>query len=372
MRETEPVGVRALADIGEEARRTTGGPRIAAKTRAVRGTMRDRGPRPELANAGTRLMLFTGKGGVGKTTCAAATALDLARRHPRQRVLLLSTDPAHSLGDALGVPLSDTASALPGGPPNLHARELDPDATFREMRRAYLSAIDQVFDRMRGQSSFDASLDRAVMRQLLNLSPPGLDELAGILTITEAIEDEAGSAYDVIVMDTPPTGHAIRLLEMPGLMRDWTRVLMSILLKYESVSAPGELGALLLRLSRGLGRLQKLLRDRARTHVVAVTRTGRLPTAGLRRLGSRLAALEIGVGTLILNAVGRGSCPRCVRISRREQPEVAALRRWARGRDAALVLAPAEIPPPQGPRRLSAWHACWLAPAVPPRRQRRA
>jgi arsenite-transporting ATPase len=365
-REREPVGVRALAQIAEESSRPAR--RMAARrsARAIRSELPPPlRPLPSAPAAEPDLLLVAGKGGVGKTTCAAAAALEIAARRTDLRVLLLSVDPAHSLADVLGTPLSDAPRAVPGGPRNLRVRELDPDATFQEVRRTYLNAVDRLFDRMRGRSSFDAALDRAVLRQLLNLSPPGLDELAAILTMTDAIDGVDGpSAVDVLVMDTAPTGHALRLLEMPALLREWTKVLMRLLLKYESLSGPGEIGALLLRLSRGLGRLQALLQDRRRTRVVAVTRTGRLPAAELRRLGSRLAALDIPVATLIVNAVGRGRCVRCTRLTRTDAGAIAALRRWARARGAQLVIAPAEIPPPHGVRRLPVWHSAWRQPAV--------
>ena len=67
------------------------------------------------------------------------------------------------------------------------------------------------------------------------------------------------------MIDTAPTGHALRLLEMPALVHDWVKALMAILLKYQPVVGVGDLGAVLLRLSQGLGRLRELLNDPART-----------------------------------------------------------------------------------------------------------
>src|SRR5207253_1239342 len=90
-----------------------------------------------IAPAGRALVLFAGKGGVGKTTCAAAAALGLAAREDTPRVLLLSTDPAHSLGDVLGLELGDVATSVPGAPPSLRAREIDAAALFAARRRKY-------------------------------------------------------------------------------------------------------------------------------------------------------------------------------------------------------------------------------------------
>jgi arsenite-transporting ATPase len=363
-RDVEPVGVPALAGIARELAGDAAFPRgISVRQREpVRGVVPAGAVRsaPLASWKGLELVLFGGKGGVGKTTCAVAASLEYARCHPDRRVLLLSTDPAHSIGDAIGTPLSDAARTLPGAPPNLRFRELDAGKTIGTVRDTYLEAIDALFDRLRGKSSFDAYHDRAVMRELLNLSPPGLDELAAIIGVTEALDrGRRPASFDLVVMDTAPTGHALRLLQMPGLLQDWVKALMSILLKYQSVSGPGELGALLLRLSRGLGRLQTLLRDPSRTRVIAVTRTGTLPLSELRRLHRRLAALDIAVATVILNAVGRGTCRRCRMTWRRQSRDLEMLRRWSRRAGFHLVVAPAQVPPPRGVASLADWRTAW-------------
>ena len=126
-----------------------------------------------MAPPGVRLLLFAGKGGVGKTTCAASVALSLAGRAPDRSVLLLSTDPAHSLGDVLATPLDDVARPVPGGPPGLRARELDAGALFASRRRRYLDAVDRVFADLRGGSRFDLAFDRAVVEDLVDLGSAG-------------------------------------------------------------------------------------------------------------------------------------------------------------------------------------------------------
>ena len=240
----------------------------------------------------TRLLLFGGKGGVGKTTCAAAAAMAIAAGRSNGRVLLMSTDPAHSLADVFGSPVSDEPGAVTGAPRNLAVREIDAAAGFRHVRERYATAIDRLFDRFsRGSSSgvgVDAGHDRQVMQRLIDLAPPGIDELAAVIDVTDALEREE-HACDLVVMDTAPSGHALRLLEMPALVQDWARALMSIVLKYQPVAGVGELGAVLLELSQGLGRLRALLADPRRTSFVAVTRGAALPRAETVRL---IAALD--------------------------------------------------------------------------------
>jgi hypothetical protein len=109
--------------------------------------------------------------------------------------LPLSTDPAHSLADVFGAALSDAPVAVRGAPPNLLARELDASARFRDVRERYAAAIDSLFDRLTrdrsGTVSVDAGQDRRVMHGLIDLAPPGIDELAAVIEVTDALEPGA-------------------------------------------------------------------------------------------------------------------------------------------------------------------------------------
>lgn len=296
---------------------------------------------------------------MGKTTCAAAAALDLVRRHPRRRVLLLSTDPAHSLGDALGILLTDEERVIPGGPANLRVRELDASLGFRQVRERYGAAVDAMFDRLARGSAVDVAHDRQVLQDLMDLAPPGIDELAAVLEVTDALVGRNGD--DVVVMDTAPSGHALRLLEMPGLVHDWAKALMAILLKYQPVVGAGELGVVLVRISQGIGRLRELLGNPARTEFIAVMRAEALPSAETLRLLKRLRSLRINVPAVVVNAIGAGTCQRCRRTVAAEQREIVAFARAVShiGPSPIIVLAPAEMPPPHRPAALLAWRRSW-------------
>ena len=313
---------------------------------------------PDLLDPALSLVLVGGKGGVGKTTIAAATALAAAARWPARPVLLISTDPAHSLADVLGVSVSDQACEIPGAPRNLKVRELDAAVVFSRMRDRYVAAIDQVFDRLGGGGAFDAAHDRSVMHALIDLAPPGLDELAAVLEITGALAGPQ-PGEELVVMDTAPTGHALRLLEMPRLVQDWTRALMTILLKYQGVARVGDLGALLLNLSKGLGRLRELIVDRRRSVFIAVTRPAALPRLETERLLARLARLRIPVGAVLINAVGRGDCARCVKATRAQRREIREIRTGAKA-ITALVVTAGRVPAPHGAGELLEWaNADW-------------
>jgi len=391
-REREPVGVRALQQIAAELVEVEGrglrvgqraqrmAPRLpgSAARRFARVPVTRQTDRVVIPSA--RLLMFGGKGGVGKTTCAAAAALHLARTEPRRRVLLVSTDPAHSLADVLGAALSDTPRPVPGGPDNLRVRELDASRALESIRDQYAASIDALFDRLARGSSFEATHDRRVMQDLFDLAPPGLDELAAVLNLVELLDGgdtdqgarpfaalrgapsdvegpKAGAGFDAIVMDTAPTGHALRLLQMPEAVQDWTKVLMSILLKYQPVIGIGDIGVALLRLSRGLGRLRALLSNPEEAQFVVVTRAAALPRAETIRLLRSLRRLRVSVAAVVMNAAGTGTCSRCRSSERRERREIASLA--AVTRRTGLMIAPAAVPPPVGSHALDAWRRKW-------------
>jgi arsenite/tail-anchored protein-transporting ATPase len=153
------------------------------------------------------LTLFSGKGGVGKTTMAAAAALALAESGAR--TLVVSTDPAHSLGDLFGRPLSGEAT---GVLPGLAAVEVDAEAVAD-------AHVAQVRDTVLG--SVDDQLRPAVERHLdLARHSPGTLEAALLDRMAELMELCPGR-YDHVVFDTAPSGHTLRLLALPALLSAW-------------------------------------------------------------------------------------------------------------------------------------------------------
>jgi arsenite-transporting ATPase len=151
----------------------------------------------------TRILLYTGKGGVGKTSVAAATAIACARRG--YRTIVLSTDIAHSLGDAFRVELGPMPTEIA---PNLWAQESD---VFFNVERYWgrIQAYATSVLRWRG-------LDEVLAEEMTIL--PGMDEVGSLLWIAEH-HDSAN--YDVIVVDAAPTGETLRLLSLPEASRWW-------------------------------------------------------------------------------------------------------------------------------------------------------
>ena len=362
-RAAEPRSIAALRDIGREMSSTPRRPRdrtTSVRVSSSRTTAGRNGHRALSLRQSARLslLLFGGKGGVGKTTCAAAIALRIAEDNPGRPLLLMSVDPAHSLGDVLGVPLGDVARHVPGTPANLTAREIDATARFDIIKNQYASAIDALFSRLTSGHQVELSADRDAMRDLIELAPPGLDELMAMVEVSDTLEASARAGI-LVVLDTAPSGHALRLLEMPALVHDWVKTLMAIVLKYQPVVGVGELGAVLLRMSQGLGRLRALLTDQSRTAFLVVTRPAVLPVAETRRLLKQLHALDVPVPAVIVNAWGLGTCAACMTGRREQHNALTRIRAAARPR--LVALAPSIMPPPSDPKSLRAWGARWIA-----------
>ena len=372
----EPRGLPALAKFGRAMAKASGSAPLKGRPTAVAvralvghrfsGAAGARLAPPESLDAlrGASLLFFGGKGGVGKTTAAAAAALRLAREDASRRVLLLSTDPAHSLADVFTSAVGDTAHAIRGAPRNLLVRELDAAAALAERRAHLESAIDEIASAA-GASGIAADLnaDRGVSvripasgigRELINLAPPGIDELFGILSVVDARAD-----YDLIVVDTAPTGHALRLLEMPDAAREWLQVLLRVLLKYRSLVRPGQLAAELVDVSKSIRELQLLLHDAAQTRFIVVTRAAEVPRRETERLLTRLRRLHLSTPAVIFNALtmAPGRCARCRATAAAERREVAALRT---PRGCVIIRTPLSAPPPRGVKALERWGACWV------------
>jgi arsenite/tail-anchored protein-transporting ATPase len=365
----EPRGVRklaALAHRGASARTDAAHPlrpvELALPFRAAKTQLVPAMPETLDAIAGASLLFVGGKGGVGKTTVAAATALRLAGADPSRRILLLSTDPAHSLADLFRQPVGDKARTIDGAPRNLIVRELDAAAALAARRAQFEQAIDEIASAVgaRGVAASPASgvslrsPSSEVARELMNLAPPGIDELFGIISVVDA---RAG--HDVIVVDTAPTGHALRLLEMPAAAREWMQVLLRVLLKYRALVRPGQLAADLVGLSKSIRELQSSLRDAGETRFVVVTRAADVPRRETERLLARLRRLHLATPAVVFNAVTLtpGRCARCRATAAAEEREVRALR----PRGCAIIRAPLAAPPPRGVAALERWAATWVA-----------
>lgn len=160
------------------------------------------------------VLLVGGKGGVGKTTMSATLALLAASRG--RRTLVVSTDPAHSLADAFGQKIGDKETKLSD---NLWALEIDPD---REVK-AHITRVSGEMKKFTSPEMF-----QEIERQMrLTQQSPGAQEAALLERIARILdESSSNNIYDLVIFDTAPTGHTLRLLSLPEAMAAWTQGLL--------------------------------------------------------------------------------------------------------------------------------------------------
>jgi arsenite-transporting ATPase len=361
-REEPPRGVEALRGVARSVvplkrpavRRSAGEVAGQAGPAALPN---QRLPAPVRPSRSTRLLIVGGKGGVGKTTCAATLAIAVAREAPDRRILLVSTDPAHSIGDVIGQKVGPLERRIRGGPRNLLARELDAAEEWRERREQYRESVARLLETGGARAGANLAVDRAIIEELFDLAPPGMDEIVGILTMIDALDER----FDLVIVDSAPTGHTLRLLALPAQALAWVRQLMAMVLKYKAVAAFEQLANELVWLSRGLRRLQDLLVSPRQSGFIAVTRPEQLPALETIRLIEWLARHRIARRALIANGMTPPGCPRCRRTAARERREIAAFTSaptWKRA-GCPIVVTDAVAPPPNGVASLAGWQRSW-------------
>ena len=246
-----------------------------------------------------RILFFGGKGGVGKTTCAAAVALAASREG--QRVLLVSTDPAHSTSDIFEHQFTREEREIL---PNLHGLEIDAD--FEAGR--YIAEVKEQVAKM-----FSPAMVGAASRQIdLAAAMPGVGDVALFDRLTTIVAAR-NSAYDLVVFDTAPTGHTVRLLQMPEMRSTWIDALTAqrrraverdaILRDDGGEEAPDPIVAALERRRDRLDAVRRRLVEHRDTSFVLVLVPERLPIEETSRAAGALAEAGIEVGAVGVNRV---------------------------------------------------------------------
>jgi arsenite-transporting ATPase len=267
-------------------------------------------------------VIFGGKGGVGKTTAAASYALALAKTDPKRRVLVFSTDPAHSLSDSFAEEIGELKKGV-AGVKNLDAMEIDPGKWFEELKQRYRVWTDDLFTSLSGRAGMEIQFDREAMRELVELTPPGIDEIAALGKISELLDEDR---YDSIVLDTAPTGHLIRFLELPEVALSWIRTFMKLLLKYQNVVRASEVAEELVALSKSIKRVLALLTDPESCEFVAVAIPERMSLEETVDLAKSLDKLKVPLRKLLINGlVSEDAAKQCrfCKARRKGQLEVA-------------------------------------------------
>lgn len=254
-----------------------------------------------------RFLFFTGKGGVGKTSVACATSLKLVSEG--QKVLLVSTDPASNIAQVFGVQIGNTITPIPSTE-GLWALEIDPEQAAAAYRERIISPVRGLLP--------EAELS-AMEEQL---SGSCTTEIASFNEFTDLLANpEATVGYDHVIFDTAPTGHTIRLLQLPG---SWTDFLNE---GKGDASCLGPLSGLEKQRAT-YSRAVSALKDPLVTRLVLVSRAQSSALKEASRTLSELATIDLAGNHLIVNGVlpaEAGSDELAVAIRRREAAALAAM-----------------------------------------------
>ena len=229
-----------------------------------------------------KFVFFTGKGGVGKTSLACATALRLAEAG--ERVLLVSTDPASNVGQVFGTTIGNRITAIPAVA-NLDAIEIDPEAAATDYRERIVGPLRDVMPAA-AMRSIEEQLSGACTTEIA-----AFDEFTGLLTDQDLV-----GRYDHVVFDTAPTGHTIRLLKLPGA---WSGFLEA---GAGDASCLGPLAGLEKQRERYAAAVARLA-DGSTTRVVLVARPRHSALDEAARTAGELASIGIGNMQLAINGL---------------------------------------------------------------------
>ncbi|WNG37495.1 arsenic-transporting ATPase [Archangium minus] len=299
----------------------------------------------------TRLIFFVGQGGVGKSSCAAAAAVTLTEKEGP--VLLISTDPAHSLSDVLQSRLTDVETQVKGTK-GLYARELDVAGWFNNLRKRWKEKAEKAFEGA-PKTGNDVPLDLLLFRNLLDAAPPGIDELAAMSCLTDALVQER---FKRIVVDSAPMVNSMRVVELADTAKAWFTALHGVLSKHKAKGL-GELADDMAAFLKHVKRFEDALASPNESRFVVVTRGEELATARSERLVEYLKERKLQVERVLVNRVGpKADCAKC---ENRRKNELNAAKAIEKKIGLPVTVAPALGRHPAGLRELKAFRTAWYA-----------
>ena len=271
------------------------------------------------------LSLVLGKGGVGKTTLSVALGF-ANRSHKKATVEICSVDPAPSLDDIFQAKIGNRSQPVLGDP-QFRASEMDSVALFQEWVGDIRTRIDQATGAEVSGIHVDLSFERQLLSQLLEIVPPGVDEVLAIFRIIDLLS----GAAEHVVIDMAPTGHALELLRMPERILAWTRPLLKTLAAHRTLAIARDAAVKIAELGQRVRELADILRDSQASRIHAVMLAEPLPDRETERLMADLRILNLSPNSLFINRVlfpqDVGKCARCRRGMQWQHATLSGLKR---------------------------------------------
>jgi arsenite-transporting ATPase len=243
-----------------------------------------------------QLIVFGGKGGVGKTTIAAATALEQAKE---KKVLICSTGRISSLADSFGQTIGHEPTAITGAS-NLFAIEIDAQKVLKDFKKAYGGDILDVLQ----QGTY---LSDKEIEEMFSLDLPGMEEVMIVKKVADLIEK---ADYQVYIVDTAPTSRTLRLLMLPNLLDNWIKFLASLRWRHNVVLKAFAGGkrlekadTFLLGMKKSVNKMRALLQSFGKTEFVVVTIPEQMAVVEAEDLLRNLERMHIPSRHIIINCM---------------------------------------------------------------------
>ena len=291
--------------------------------------------------ARTPLAFTVGKGGVGKTTVTAALAFNTRKFSSKTPVMVCSTDPAPSLDDVFGKEIGDKPT-MALNDRLLSAMEFDSVAEYQKWTAQMREKLDSGLNMETVGLHLDLTFEKQVFAALMQVVPPGVDEVLAIFRVLGLLEAGPGKVF----IDMAPTGHALELLRMPERILLWSRLLLKSLSAHRTLALAQDVGVELASLGQRVRTLIKTMQDPHSSRTWAVMLPEPVPDGQTMRLLSAVEQIGIKVDSLFVNRVlvGNRSCARCTRRKRWQMATLQRLRqRYSNYRTYLVPEFPGEI-----------------------------
>jgi len=247
-----------------------------------------------------RLIFVGGKGGVGKSSTSSAIALHLSERITQSgqhgKILLFSTDPAHSISDSFSIKIGEIPTRITD---TLDAIEVDVNQLMYEFKGEHKNAIQELLTK-------SANLDEKEAERAIELAIPGIDEFMSLVKISTLIDS---NTYKTICVDTAPTGHTLKLLSTPNIVNNWLIFFSGLHNRYKGImrtfigTDPKNIDGFIKTLSDNVYRSYKLTTDKEQTEFLIVTIPDLMAIEETKRLIINLYSSGIKVNNIVVNNI---------------------------------------------------------------------